>query len=76
MSFLPTPTQAARLLLPVPRVASTSSSSLYQVDVLHLLPLTARKLHETASSTSSSLRRIPRSGPNPTQNRMKPELRS
>ncbi|KAG6602230.1 hypothetical protein SDJN03_07463, partial [Cucurbita argyrosperma subsp. sororia] len=58
---------AARTLLP-------SSSS--RVGHLHL-PLTVRKLPETASSTSSSLRQIPKSGPNPTQNKLKPtKLRS
>lgn len=76
---LHTPTQAARMLLPFPgsHVASMSlplplslsSSSSYQVDLLHHLPPAARKLGETSSSTSTSLRRIPRSGPNPTQNR-------
>ncbi|CAK9313328.1 unnamed protein product [Citrullus colocynthis] len=79
---LHTPTQAARMLLPSPgsRVASTSlplplsSQSSYQADLLHL-PSTTRKLHETKSSTTTSLRRIPRSGPNPTQNRMKPKLK-
>ncbi|KAL0557114.1 hypothetical protein IC582_005632 [Cucumis melo] len=82
---LHTPTQAARMLFPFPgsHVAFTSlplslsSPPSYQVDfLLHHLPSAARKLGETSSSTSTSLRRIPRSGPNPTQNRMKPKLRS